>query len=174
MKWFEHQSKMRHDVKLKRVISRYGLEGYGLYNLIIESIVENLETESPMPILEDSISDIAEFYNGNSEKIEEMVNFMVNQGLFDLTLDNDLACIKIYKYIQASQTRSDKIREMIKMFNNSGKNLVKSPNLRQVSETVRDNSEHYNTIHNNTKQDNTRKEKSPIRRFQKSIKKLFK
>ena len=62
---------MRHDVKIKRVISKYGLEGYGLYNLALESITESLSTASPLPDLQETCEDIAEFYNGNTAKINE-------------------------------------------------------------------------------------------------------
>jgi hypothetical protein len=46
MKWFKHKANMRHDVKLKRVIAKYGLEGYGLYNLIIESTISEVKRSS--------------------------------------------------------------------------------------------------------------------------------
>ncbi len=47
MQYFKHQANMRHDIKIKRLINKYGLEGYGLYNLIVESITESLSTAEP-------------------------------------------------------------------------------------------------------------------------------
>lgn len=148
MKWFKHKSNMRHDIKLKRVINRYGLEGYGLYNLILESIVESLETESPLPILQDNVDDIATFYNANSTHIAEMVSYMVNQGLFDFTKNNEIICIKVYKYLQSNQTRSKQIRELITSFDSK----------MLLSETVLDNCEEQNrTEENRTEQNNKNK-----------------
>ena len=114
MQYFKHYGTMRHDIKIKRVIAKYGLEGYGLYNLALESITESLCTESPMPDLQETCEDIAEFYNGNTAKINEIMNFMLNQGLFELEeVDGKILCTKLYKFLDTSQTRSVKLRDMI-------------------------------------------------------------
>ena len=63
------------------MISKYGLEGYGLYNLILESITESLSNDKPLPELHENCEDIAMFYNGNTSKINEMMMYMINQGL---------------------------------------------------------------------------------------------
>ncbi len=122
MQYFKHQSNMRHDIKIKRIISKYGLEGYGLYNLIIESITESLSTDSPLPDLQETCEDIAEFYNGNTAKINEIMSYMLNQGLFDLDeLTGKVLCNKVYKFLDTSQTRSEKVREMIKAYKTASK-----------------------------------------------------
>lgn len=113
MQWFKHQTNMRNDIKIRRLINRYGIEGYGLYNLILETIVEGLDADSPLPILQETAEDVASFYKSNTTKVEEIIVYMVNQGLFDFNEHNEIVCIKVYKYLQQSQTRSDKIRKMI-------------------------------------------------------------
>lgn len=129
MQYFKHLSSMRNDPKIKRVIAKYGLEGYGLYNLMLESIAGSVETNNPMPFLEETCEDIAMFYNGNSAKIEEMVRFMISQGLFSVeTVEKRIACFKIYKYFEQSQTRSEKIRELISEYH-------KQVDLPQMSQT---------------------------------------
>lgn len=146
MQYFKHLSSMRNDPKIKRVIAKYGLEGYGLYNLMLESIAGSVETNNPMPFLEETCEDIAMFYNGNSAKIEEMVRFMISQGLFSVeTVEKRIACFKIYKYFEQSQTRSEKIRELISEYH-------KQVDLPQMSQT--------NLIEENRKEEN-RKEKKP-------------
>lgn len=147
MKWFKHGSNMRNDTKLRRVINKYGLEGYGLYNLIVESIVESLDNENPLPILEENIEDIAEFYNSNTTKISEMISFMVNQGLFEFTENKEIVCTKVYKHLQASQTRSEALREMILNFNKSKKNL---PIIKTVSDKMQLVSDNKNDSNGNT------------------------
>ncbi len=130
MLYFKHMSNMRNDRAIKRVIIKYGLEGYGLYNLIIESITEKLTTESPLPTLEETYEDLADFYNGDVSKIEEMIQYMVDKKL--LQIKNGIVyCDKIYKFLQASQTRSPQIKELIKTHE------VVSDSLRQ-SQTVSD------------------------------------
>ncbi len=117
MLYFKHMSNMRGDKKIRRIIARFGMEGYGLYNLIVESIVEKLTSESPLPELQDTCDDLAEFYNGNTARIQEMIVFMVNQGLLEYSEKTGrLTCHKVYKFLQSSQTRSDYIKDLIKNY----------------------------------------------------------
>lgn len=111
---------MRNDIKIKRLIKRYGLEGYGLYNLVLESIAENLCSEKPVPDLEETSQDIAEQYGGDSNRVQEIMSFMVKQGLFEIDhITGRILCSKIYKFIDKSQTRSTEIRKMIESYKTS-------------------------------------------------------
>lgn len=149
MQYFKHMSNMRHDVKVRRLISRYGLEGYGLYCLIIEAITEKLTTENPTPDLQETCDDMACFYNGNSAKIDEIVHFMINQGLLEVdSLSKRVTCNKIYKFLEASQTRSDQIRDMIKNYKFHHDELT-APNF--SSQTVSDKSDRTRTEQNRTR-----------------------
>jgi len=119
MQYFKHMTVMRNDIKIKRLINKYGLEGYGLYNLIIESIAENITTEHPIPELKETCEDIALFYNGNTAKINEIMAFMLNQGLFEIDeITGRVLCQKIYKFLEQSQTRSPEIRRLISNYKN--------------------------------------------------------
>lgn len=119
MQFFKHYTKMRHDVKLKRVIKRFHLKGYGLYNAILESIAESLCSDKPMPDLEETAQDLAEQYGEDTAEINEIMAFMLNQGLFELDeITGRLLCCKIYKFIDKSQTRSKEIRNMIEKYKN--------------------------------------------------------
>lgn len=112
-------SSMRHDLKLKRLFAKYGLEGYGLYNFILESITESLTTDNPNPDLQESCADIAQFYNGDTTRINEIACFMINQGLLEIDeITQRITCKKIYKFLEQSQTRSEKIRELIAQYKN--------------------------------------------------------
>ena len=114
MLYFKHYSTMRNDLKIRKLINRYGLEGYGLYNLIVESITDSICDESPEPELPENCSDIAELYNGNTEKINEMVSYMINLGLLEVSeLSQRIKCEKIYKFIEKSATRSPMLRMLI-------------------------------------------------------------
>lgn len=140
MQYFKHMTNMRNDIKIKRLIAKYGLEGYGLYNLILESITESLTTDSPIPDLQETCEDIAEFYNGNTARINEIAAFMVGQGLIELDeISTRITCIKIYKYLEQSQTRSKQIREMIGSYKTNAK--ISNCTDIVVSQTVCDKSE---------------------------------
>jgi hypothetical protein len=116
---------MRYDKKIKNVIDKYGLEGYGLYCLILESIVEKLCNEKPEPDLEENCEEIAKFYKGDTAKINEMASYMVNEGLIELNeISTRIECHKIYKYLEQSQTRSEKIRFLIKQYRVNAKHVT--------------------------------------------------
>jgi hypothetical protein len=127
---------MRHDPKIRRLISKFGIEGYGWYCLILESISETITTQNPMPELEETSADLADFYNGNSAKIDEIVAYMVTSGLLEYNeITNQITCHKIYKLLEANQTRSEAIRQLISSYK-TNKGLPDKP-----SETVTDKSE---------------------------------
>ncbi len=116
MRYFQHLGTMRHDPKIRRVFERYGIEGYGLYCLIIESITEAIEDYSPLPTLEETCEDIAQFYNGNTSRVEQMIHFMCNQDLLTLEQSGEISCHKIYKFLLTSATRSKKLQKLIKVY----------------------------------------------------------
>lgn len=119
MQYFKHMANMRHDRRIKKLINRFGIEGYGLYCLILELIVDELTTESPDPELLESCDDLAEFYNGNSAKIDEMVRYMISNNLLEVNeINKRVTCSKIYKYLEKSITRSESIRKMIESYKN--------------------------------------------------------
>ena len=144
-------SNMRNDVKIRRVINRYGLQGYGLYNLILESITESLTSQSPVPDLQETCEDIADFYHEDTAKVNEMVSVMINAGLFEISeLTGRVMCEKLYKFLETNQTRSLEIREMIKNYRKTTQRLI-------PSETVSDKSEE-----ENRKEENRKEEKSDV------------
>jgi hypothetical protein len=160
VQYFKHHTKMRHDVKIKRLISKYGLEGYGLYVLILETIAEEISTDKPLPELEETCDDIAEFYNCNSAKIDEIVRFMVEQGLFEVDIiTKRLSCYKIYKYLEQSQTRSEKIRQLIEAYRDKT-NQLQIPDL---SETVCDKSDRLDKTKTRLEETKNRKEEGVTR-----------
>lgn len=117
MKWFKHMSDMSQDVKVKRLIRKHGVNGYGLYNYIIELIVRKLDTDAPMPDLEESSEDIAADLSMDTLKVEEIIRFCVDQGLFEVNeVTGRLVAHKIYKFLDAASTRSVEIKRMIKAY----------------------------------------------------------
>ena len=152
MQYFKHMSNMRNDVKIRRIINRYGLEGYGLYCLVLESITESLTTKSPIPDLQETCVDIAEFYKADTTQVNEMMSFMINNGLFEVDeYSQRVVCDKLYKFLEASQTRSTELRQMITEY----RNRVSLPEPSQMSVTVCDISEEENRKEENRKEENS-------------------
>ena len=125
MKWFKHFSDMSEDVKVKRLIRKYGVAGYGLYCYVIERIVRRLETESPTPDLEETAADIADDLRMDTRNVEEIVKTCVDIGLFQLdTITGRVIAHKVYKFLQQSETRSPEIRKMITAYNNPSQTVI--------------------------------------------------
>lgn len=133
MQFFKHSCNMSGDIKIQRVMRKYGLEGYGLYNIILERICRALSSDSPIPELEETAQDIAEQYKNDTVRINEIMLFMLNQGLFEQDeITGRILCHKIYKFLDKSQTRSPEIRMMIERYR-AGKDVPDSPGLSQIN-----------------------------------------
>lgn len=125
---------MRHNLEIKRLFAKYGFEGYGIYNFVLESVTENLTTKDPIPDLKETCEDMAELYNGNSKKIEEIILWCIDQKLFEEDMiTHKVLCSKIYKFLEQSQTRSEMIRQLIQAWNKT--------KLKELPESVTDKSD---------------------------------
>ena len=117
MKWYKHMTDMSQDVRVKRLIRAHGIQGYGLYNYILELIVRRLDNDSPMPDLEESSKDIAGDMGMDTLKVEEIMWFCIEQGLLSQDeMTGRLVAHKVYKFLQQSETRSKEIRNMIAVY----------------------------------------------------------
>ena len=118
---------MRYDTKIRRLISKFGVAGYGVYNFILEAITQRLDTDSPIPDLEDTSADVSEYLGMDTLKVEEIILFCMQQGLFEQSeITGRILCPKLYKYIDKASTRSEEIRQMIENYNNIDKGIILS------------------------------------------------
>ena len=130
MKWFKHFSKARYDTKMIRLINKYGLEGYGLYFLIVESIAFQLETESPIPDLEETAHDIAEFTKSDTIKIQEIIEFCIEQKLFEYNHETGrIMCLKLLTHLDNTMSSNPEIKKIMANFNKLKEN---SSHLKQI------------------------------------------
>ncbi len=108
---------MHEDPVVKRILRKYGLEGYGLYCIVLELITLRVTTASPVPELEETPEDIAYFFHLDGAKVVEMMAYFVSNGLLEINEATErFECKKIYKYFQQSFTSSPAIRELIKSY----------------------------------------------------------
>ena len=164
MKWFKHMSDMADDVKIKRLVRKHGIAGYGLYCYILERIVRRLDSDSPTPDLEESSSDIAADLGMDTVKVEEVMHFCVGQGLFDQdAVSGRIIASKIYKYLQQAQTKSGAIRTLIAEYSDAGSQTVTDGH--RPSET------NVKTRLDKTRQEEKREEKTGEEKIQERSKK---
>jgi hypothetical protein len=105
VKWFKHDSNAGLDAKLKRLKLKYGMEGYGLYWYLLECIARTVESHNLTFELEEDAELIATDVNIHRDRVEEMMRFMVDQGLFENT-EGRITCLKM-------STRSDEYTQKI-------------------------------------------------------------
>lgn len=133
MKWYKHYSNMRLDVKIKRLIKQYGIEGYGLYNYILETIAFNLNPEKPIPAIEENYIDIAEDIKMESTKVEDIILFCIKQGLFEIDENTQqLMCFKLLKHLDNTLSSNPEIKKILNNFDNLKKLEETSSDLKQI------------------------------------------
>lgn len=114
MRWFKHSTNMRHDPKIKRLIRNYGGLGYAVYNYIIESISGNLDKNSPNPELEETADDIAYELRIDTNQVEDIISFCVDEQLLIKDLKSgSIHCYKIYKFLDDTTRKSPSIRLLL-------------------------------------------------------------
>lgn len=160
MQFFKHMTGMRHDPKVKRLVRKYKSDGYAVYNWILESIADSISTENPLPVLEDQVEDLSYDLGLPEKRIEEIVNYCCETGLLNIVPGKGVVyCLKIYKFLNTSQTRSDRLRQMITAVSGSNtgqleynklsgyiessilSNSKELPEITSVSQTVCDNND---------------------------------
>lgn len=117
MQYFKHSSSMHEDPAIKRLMKTHGLEGYGLYNYILELITLRVTNDSPIPTLPETPEELSLTVPLPEEKIAEILADLTKWHLLsynEVTLRYE--CTKLYKYFQTSQTKSPAIRCLITQY----------------------------------------------------------
>ena len=145
MKWFRHDSNANLDAKLKKLRLKYGMEGYGVYWYCLELIAGCVDRHNLTFELEHDSEIIAADTGIHRERIEEMMGYMVELGLFENS-EGTITCLKMAsrtdEYIgkllrTESGDHPDKLPPL------SGQSQEKVPlNRREETRTKRKNSTH--------------------------------
>lgn len=96
MKWVEHRANSRHDVRVRRLIKKHGLMGFGLYWMVNEIIAEKLD-ENLECILEAEIEDLSDDMNEPPSVIKELLDSCVHFKLFT-KVGEKYQNLKVLKY----------------------------------------------------------------------------
>lgn len=95
MKWFKHDSNAASDAKLRRLRLKYGMEGYGLYWYCLELIAGTVELHNLSFELEHDAELIAADTSIHVEKVQDIMRYMVNLGLFEQGHSGVISCQKM-------------------------------------------------------------------------------
>jgi hypothetical protein len=130
MKWFKHFSKMRLDIKIKRLMDKYGIEGYGVYNYVLESISFNLDADKPIPEIEENCIDLAKELKIDTLKLENILKTCIEEGLFEINPVNQrITCMKMLTHLDNTLSANPEIKKILANFK---KLQEPSINLKQI------------------------------------------
>ena len=100
MRWFKHLTISNRDEKLLRVQDEFGLEGYGLYWLILEIIGEKIDAAGCTSVTLSS-RNWARLCGISSKKLKTFLTFTQNVKLFSVKYsesDITITCDNLLKY----------------------------------------------------------------------------
>ena len=124
MKWFKHDSNASIDAKLKRLRHKYGMEGYGVYWYLLECVARTVEPHNLTFELEEDAELIAAEVNIHRERVEEMMRFMCDLGLFE-NAEGRITCLKMSS--RSDEYTNKLIRQQNSVRTKSGESPEKVP-----------------------------------------------
>ena len=134
MKWFKHSGNASRDAKLAKVISEYGLTGYGLYFYCVELIAGKTDADDLTFELEHDAALIASWTGTDTILVEKIMHRCIELGLFELADNGHITCFKLIKW---SDRKVVGERIYAQMMGKIGENPRKSPSIRGKSPSIR-------------------------------------
>lgn len=102
--YFPHFSNARHDRKLKRVIKDLGIEGYGIYFMVLEVLRDQQDFKYPLG----DIDLLADEFGTSESKLRVVIT---NYDLFQLDVENNFFSMNQKLYMQPYLDKSERARE---------------------------------------------------------------
>jgi hypothetical protein len=119
MQWFKHDADASTDAKIKKLVMRYGADGYAIYFHCIELIVGNLseqnitfELEHDAEIIADNLKIQGTSETAPVDRVNQIMKYIVSLGLFEES-NGHITCYKILKRLDCSMTSNAKMRVLI-------------------------------------------------------------
>ena len=91
--YFPHFCNARHDRKIKRVLKELGIEGYGIYFMLLEVLREQTDFRYPLS----EIDLLADEFGTSEQKVRVVI---CNYGLFEIDENEMLFSLKLIEFLQ--------------------------------------------------------------------------
>ncbi len=137
MRWFKHDSAANNDAKLKKVRIKYGMEGYGLYWYCLELIAGDVSATKITFELEHDAEIIAHDTGIHYERVNEMMAYMTNVGLFQQGENGIISCIKMAQRIDQSMTSNPDMRKVISKLKLNNHDSIMTPSAKPMQDKTR-------------------------------------
>lgn len=130
MRWLKHDTDANQDAKLQNVLLDYGLEGYGLYWYCLELIAGKVDKDNITFELEHDARIIARNTGSTPQKVEEMMRYFVELGLFESS-EGVITCLKLARRLDSSMTSNPEMRSIIQRLKSPDKVMTQSDKVMQ-------------------------------------------
>ena len=90
--YFSHDADMRNDLRIKAIRTKFGLEGYAIYCMLLEVMTDHDYFQIDFTELEQEL--IAGDFGISAEKLNEVVDFIIRLDLFQMS-ETRLMCQKL-------------------------------------------------------------------------------
>lgn len=101
--YFPHYSNARHDRKIKRIIKELGVEGYGIFFMLLEVLREQTDFRYPI----EDIDLLADEFGTSEQKVRTVIS---NYKLFDIDENELFFSPKLIFYLQPYIERTERAR----------------------------------------------------------------
>lgn len=118
MKWFKHDSMANRDAKLEKVLLKYGADGYALYWLCLELIVDRIDRDHVSFELEHDAETLGARLKVDTLRVEEIMKYFISLELFEHDHDR-ITCMKLAQRLENA--------------------IVKAPELKVIQAAIREN-----------------------------------
>jgi hypothetical protein len=115
MKWFEHHSDAMMNKKLKPMIIKYGVEGYGLYFFCVELVARELTPKNVSCEISWDFGTIAHELKMKEERVKEIIDDFCKIGLFSVS-KGKLICPKIMYLLDNATSQNPEIKKTLSNF----------------------------------------------------------
>jgi len=119
MRWFMHDTDASADAKIKKLLMRFGSEGYAVYFHCIELIAGTIspanitfELEHDAEIIADNLKIKGDAGISGIDKVNSIMKYIIELGLFE-DRDGKIFCMKLAKRLNQSMTSNPVMRKMI-------------------------------------------------------------
>ncbi|AUR98991.1 protein of unknown function DUF4373 [Vibrio phage 1.259.O._10N.286.48.F4] len=114
MKWFKHDSSAHTDAKIQKILMKYRAEGYALYWYSLELIAGKVDKNNITFELEHD-AEIIGFQLGIDQlRVQEIMNYMIDLGLFDVSQNNQIRCLKMAYRLDETTTKNPEVKAMLR------------------------------------------------------------
>jgi hypothetical protein len=158
MNWYKHEASMHDDNRVRKLIIKYGLRGYGLYNYCIELILPKISPLDYSCRLDQEPEILAHIVGEDKKEIEEILQYIVELGLFENN-NGHFFCPKILKRIATYQTSNPEMREIL------GKVGQSHDSIMTHHDSVMTPSYHNTTQHKQHKEHNTHTSADELKKY---------